>query len=261
MSEKSDLESDSQTGSGHRNRKQNHVIREVVEIDSDSDDSSNSEPEQLVVSSSKVSSNIERSDNEIADENKKSPEQKNTEEKMSNQRVQMNHGAVKMSTKKYGSFVLATSTIFVVDNVKLYVKNSVPSSYGAKDHRIHLDCPCCKNGTVEPYTKIGEHLKDEHDVTHISCPGARCGKFKEIDVRSFRTHLETFHMTILCQHCTKPLTALKIIEHIMAAHPDKHNYGGKNSNQETLHLRYEEQKKSKKRRIKSPTIVPRFRNS
>merc|ERR1712156_113279 len=249
MSEKTDLESDSQTGSVHRNRKQNHVTRDVVDMDSESDDdSSNSEPEQLVVSSSMLSSNDARSDNEITNKNEMSPEQ--AEENKSNQQLLMNPSSVKimtpssvkMSTKKYRAQVLSTSTIFVVDNVKLYVKNSVPSSFGEKDTRIHLDCPCCpQNETVEPYTKIGEHLKDEHDVTHISCPGSRCGKFKEIDVRSFRSHLETFHMTILCQYCSKPLSALKIIEHIMRIHPDKHKFGGKISNQEALHLRCKEQ--------------------
>ena len=61
MSEKTDLESDSQTGSVHRNRKQNHAVREVVDMDSESDDdSSNSEPEQLVVSNSMLSSNDPR---------------------------------------------------------------------------------------------------------------------------------------------------------------------------------------------------------
>jgi len=232
MSEKTDLGSDSQTGSVHRNRKQNHAVREVVDMDSESDDdSSNSEPEQLVVSNSILSSNDPRSENKITNENEMSPEQ--AKEKKSNQQLLMNPSTGKMSTKKYRAHILSTSTIFVVDNVKLYVKNSVPSSFGAKDTRIHLDCPCCpQNETVEPYTKIGEHLKDVHDVTHISCPGSRCGKFKEIDVRSFRSHLETFHMTILCQYCSKPLSALKIIEHIMRIHPDKHKHGGKISNQE-----------------------------
>merc|ERR1711988_1731339 len=199
----------------------------------------------MVVSSSKPSSNDSshsRSDNEITNKNELSPE---VREKLSNQQSQIKASDSKMSTKKYRAHVLSTSTIFVVDNVKLYVKNSV--NYGTREHKIHLDCPCCpQNETVEPYTKIGDHLKDEHDVTHISCPGSRCGKFKEIDVRSFRNHLETFHMTILCQYCSKPLTALKIIEHIMAVHPNQHNYGGKISNQEAKHLRYEEQKNRKK---------------
>ena len=77
--------------------------------------------------------------------------------------------------KDYRSYVLSTSTIFVVDNVKLYVKNTP----GGKNHKIHLDCPCCNNGTVEPYTNIGEHLRNQHDVTHISCPGIVKSKIKE----------------------------------------------------------------------------------
>ena len=51
-------------------------------------------------------------------------------------------------------------------------------------------------------------------------------------------------MTILCPHCTKPLTALRIIDHIMAIHPDKHNFGT-GSTQDTLNLRYQEQKARK----------------
>ena len=79
-----------------------------------------------------------RSENEITNKNEMSPEQ--AEENKSNQQLLMNPSSVKimtpssvkMSTKKYRAHVLSTSTIFVVDNVKLYVKNSVPSSFGEK---------------------------------------------------------------------------------------------------------------------------------
>ena len=228
-------------------------IKEPVDISS-SDDSSNSEPEAKVIRKNvpehvedKTSGTIENQGlppNTTDTSNEKSKEEKlieepKTIEPKSDQQDQIREP--KMSTKEYRNHVMSTSTVFVVDNVKLYVKNSVLSGLGTKGHRIHLDCPCCTNGTVEPYTKIGEHLRDQHDVTHISCPGARCGKFKEISVKAFRDHLETFHMTILCPHCTKPLSALKIIDHILAIHPNKHDFG-KGSKQETLNLRYKEQK-------------------
>ena len=218
-----------------------------------SDDSSNSEPEAKVIRNNvpeqadTKSSTIENKglppsttdkSNEKSNGEKMIEEPKTIEPK-SDQQDQIREQ--KMSTKEYRNHVMSTSTVFVVDNVKLYVKNSVLSGLATKGHRIHLDCPCCTNGTVEPYTKIGEHLRDQHDVTHISCPGARCGKFKEISVKAFRDHLETFHMTILCPHCTKPLSALKIIDHILAIHPNKHDFG-KGSKQETLNLRYKEQK-------------------
>ena len=57
-------------------------------------------------------------------------------------------------------------------------------------------------------------------------------------------------MTILCPHCTKPLTALRIIDHIMEIHPDKHNFGT-GSIQDTLNLRYQEQKARKVQEQKS----------
>jgi hypothetical protein len=230
-------------------------IKEPVDISS-SDDSSNSEPEAKVVRKNgpepvdKHSVTLENkvlppnttdTSNEKGKEEKMIEEPKITEPK-SDQQDQIREP--KMSTKEYRNYVMSTSTVFVVDNVKLYVKNSVLSGLSTKGHRIHLDCPCCTNGTVEPYTKIGEHLRDQHDVTHISCPGARCGKFKEISVKAFRDHLETFHMTILCPHCTKPLSALKIIDHILAIHPNQHDFG-KGSKQETLNLRYKEQKARK----------------
>lgn len=227
-------------------------IKEPVDI-STSDDSSNSEPEAKVIRNN-VPEHVDTKLSTI--ENKglppsttdtsleKGKEQKlieapKTIEPKSDQHDQIREA--KMSTKEYRNHVMSTSTVFVVDNVKLYVKNSVLSGLATKGHKIHLDCPCCTNGTVEPYTRIGEHLRDQHDVTHISCPGARCGKFKEISVKAFRDHLETFHMTILCPHCTKPLSALKIIDHILAIHPNKHDFG-KGSKQETLNLRYKEQK-------------------
>ena len=230
-------------------------IKEPVDI-STSDDSSNSEPEAKVIRKNvpehveKTSGTIENKGlppNETDTSNEKGKEEKMIEETKtiepkSDQQDQIREP--KMSAKEYRNHVMSTSTVFVVDNVKLYVKNSVLSGLGTKGHKIHLDCPCCTNGTVEPYTKIGEHLRDQHDVTHISCPGARCGKFKEISVKAFRDHLETFHMTILCPHCTKPLSALKIIDHILAIHPNKHEFGSKQK-QETLNLRYKEQKARK----------------
>ena len=230
-------------------------IKEPVDI-STSDDSSNSEPEAKVIRKNvpelveKTSDTIENKGlppNETDTSNEKGKEEKlieepKTIEPKSDQQDQIREP--KMSAKEYRNHVMSTSTVFVVDNVKLYVKNSVLSGLGTKGHKIHLDCPCCTNGTVEPYTKIGEHLRDQHDVTHISCPGARCGKFKEISVKAFRDHLETFHMTILCPHCTKPLSALKIIDHILAIHPNKHEFGSKQK-QETLNLRYKEQKARK----------------
>ena len=230
-------------------------IKEPVDISS-SDDSSNSEPEAKVIRKNvpehveKTSGTIENKglpQNETHTSNEKGKEEKLIEEPKTIEPQLYQDDQIreqKMSAKEYRNHVMSTSTVFVVDNVKLYVKNSVLSGLGTKGHKIHLDCPCCTNGTVEPYTKIGEHLRDQHDVTHISCPGARCGKFKEISVKAFRDHLETFHMTILCPHCTKPLSALKIIDHILAIHPNKHEFGSKQK-QETLNLRYKEQKARK----------------
>ena len=230
-------------------------IKEPVDI-STSDDSSNSEPEAKVIRKNvpehvdKISGTIENKGlppNETDTSNEKGKEEKLIEKPKTIEPQLYQDDQIreqKMSAKEYRSHVMSTSTVFVVDNVKLYVKNSVLSGLGTKGHKIHLDCPCCTNGTVEPYTKIGEHLRDQHDVTHISCPGARCGKFKEISVKAFRDHLETFHMTILCPHCTKPLSALKIIDHILAIHPNKHEFGSKQK-QETLNLRYKEQKARK----------------
>ena len=228
-------------------------IKDPVDI-STSDDSSNSEPEAKVIRKNvpehvedKTSSTIENKGlppNKTDTSNEKGKEEKLVEEPKTIEPQLYQDDQIreqKMSAKEYRNHVMSTSTVFVVDNVKLYVKNSVLSGLGTKGHKIHLDCPCCSNGTVEPYTKIGEHLRDQHDVTHISCPGARCGKFKEISVKSFRDHLETFHMTILCPHCTKPLSALKIIDHILAIHPNKHEFG-KGPKQEILNLRYKEQK-------------------
>ena len=90
-----------------------------------------------------------------------------------------------MSAKEYRSYVLSTSTTYIVDNVKIYLKNI--QLVGSKGHKVHLDCPCCSN--VEAHTLIGKHLKVAHGATHISCPGLKCPDKVEIPVMEFMDHL------------------------------------------------------------------------
>ena len=81
-----------------------------------------------------------------------------------------------MNRAEYKSYILSQSKVYVVDNVKLYVQSK--TSDGIESYRIYLDCPCCNSESIQPHTKIGEHLLKDHEVTHVFCPGTKCAKTK-----------------------------------------------------------------------------------
>lgn len=81
-----------------------------------------------------------------------------------------------------------------------------------------MDCRSCEPPALFLYDKIGHHLRNQHRATHISCPGLKCGKSREIFPFKFKDHLEKCHMSVTCVTCAAPLLISNVSEHMRLEH-------------------------------------------